>query len=239
MNCGNVEIPSKGYKPRLLDLFCGAGGAARGYQMAGFYVVGVDIKPQRHYIGEHFVLGDALEYCREHGAEFDVIHASPPCQQHSTLRAIHHREYACYIVASRDLLGAIGNPWVIENVSGAPLLNPVMLCGTMFGLRLFRHRLFESSILLRAPSHSAHTLKAPRTSRVPSDGEVWSIYGHFSGVKAATTAMGVPWMTQSEAAQAIPPSYTKYVGQQLLAYLGMAEQPQWTPILAAKRGQVL
>ena len=111
-------------KPRLLDLFCGAGGAAMGYYRAGFDVVGVDIKPQPRYQFE-FHQGDALEYCAAHGYEFDVIHASPPCQAYSVTRSIHGNEYPDLVAVTRAALQATGKPWVIENVVGAPLFSPL------------------------------------------------------------------------------------------------------------------
>ncbi len=206
---------------KLLDLFCGAGGAARGYADAGFeQIVGIDHKPQRHYPYQ-FVQADALEYLAKYGREFDVIHSSPPCQAYSTLRrAIQpQRDYPDLLGPTRNTLIMTGKPWIIENVRGAPLLQPVMLCGTMFGLRLFRHRYFETSMFLLGPPHQSHRalgLRAPRTSRVPGPGEVWSIYGHFSGVKEAGIAMGIDWMNRAELAQAIPPAYTEWIGRRIL-----------------------
>ncbi len=141
--------------PRLLDLFCGAGGAARGYQMAGFHVTGVDIKPQPHYIGEEFVQGDALEYVRNHGHEYDAIHASPPCQAFTMAGRqwrTEGRTYPDVIAAVRELLIRTHLPYVIENVPGAPLLNPVVLNGALFGMRLRRVRWFETSFTFPFPS---------------------------------------------------------------------------------------
>lgn len=134
---------------RLLDLFCGAGGAAMGYHRAGFTeIVGVDIKPQKHYPFS-FVQRDALEYVAAHGREFDAIHASPPCQAFTALHSMWNaREHPNLVAPTRDCLTATGRPYVIENVPGAPLFEPIMLCGSMFGLgtgdaELRRHRLFE------------------------------------------------------------------------------------------------
>ena len=137
---------------RLLDLFCGAGGAAVGYHRAGFTeIVGVDNKPQPRYPFT-FVLGDALEYASKHGHEFDAIHASPPCQRFTTLRGMwnHKADHPDLVEPTRVALNVIGAPWVIENVPGAPLRALLMLCGTMFGLttadgraELRRHRYFE------------------------------------------------------------------------------------------------
>lgn len=140
---------------RLLDLFCGAGGCSVGYHRAGFTeIVGVDIKPMPRYPFE-FVQGDALEYLAERGGEFDAIHASPPCQAFSTLRFMPNaKEHPDLVEPARKLLIASGKPYVIENVMGAPLINPLMLCGTMFGLgtgdaELRRHRIFETNWNLR------------------------------------------------------------------------------------------
>jgi DNA (cytosine-5)-methyltransferase 1 len=206
-------------RPRLLDLFSGAGGAAMGYSRAGFDVTGVDNRPQKRYPFV-FILGDALEYCREHGAEYDVIHASPPCQrytvaQNAAKNALAHPDL---VGVTRDALRETGTPWVIENVVGAPLRNPVMLCGLSFGLKVRRHRLFESNIAL---------LNLP--CACTPDAEYFVIFGHEvrnrrHGDKAGRTnciaagrkAMGIPWMTCDELSQAIPPAYTEYIGLQLL-----------------------
>lgn len=147
-NCG---------KPSLLDLFSGAGGAARGYQLAGFCVLGIDIKFQKHYAGCRFHQADAFDYLRDHGHEFDVIHASPPCQAFSSMRNMWNarKDHQDLLTSIRPLLIGTGVPYVIENVYGAPLISPVMLCGTTFQLRtadgageLRRHRYFESSVPL-------------------------------------------------------------------------------------------
>lgn len=201
---------------RLLDLFCGAGGAAMGYHRAGFdEIVGVDIKPQKHYPFT-FVLGDALEYCRLHGAEFDAIHASPPCQCYSVTQNIWHNQakHPDLVVPTREALIATGRPYVIENVPGAPLVNPIVLCGAMFGLHVYRHRLFESNTLLLAPSHVRHVARASYGRRPKAD-EFYTITGHFADVVGARMAMGIDWMTRDELSQAIPPAYTEHIGKQL------------------------
>jgi len=132
---------------RILDLFCGAGGAGEGYRRVGFDVPGVDIKPQPR--NPHtFVRGDALEYLRDHGHEYDAIHASPPCQGYSHLTPKEHKDnHEKLIDKLRVLLKRIGKPYIIENVAGAKheLENPIMLCGSMFNLRCQRHRFFETS----------------------------------------------------------------------------------------------
>jgi DNA (cytosine-5)-methyltransferase 1 len=148
-------------RPRLLDLFCCAGGASMGYHLAGFEVAGVDIKPQKRYPFT-FIQGDALAYVAAHGHEYDAIHASPPCQAYSVLKHLSNGTHPDLVDATRDALQDTGKPYVIENVVGAPLRWPLLLCGSMFGLQtpcgaqLRRHRLFESNILLMSPSHCQH-----------------------------------------------------------------------------------
>ncbi len=211
-------------KPRLLDLFCGAGGAARGYANAGFEVVGVDIADQPNYPFE-FYREDALEALREGPEAFDAIHASPPCQAYSTLAARHpENEYPAHIEAARDLLQATGLPYVIENVEGAPLHNPTMLCGSSLGLDVRRHRLFETNFPLMAPGCS-HGGK-PKRFRIYEHG-AWrlspfvAVYGHGGGKEreAGPAAMGIDWMTRAELVEAIPPAYTEHIGGYLLTHL--------------------
>lgn len=227
-------------RPRLLDLFCGAGGAGEGYARAGFAVTGVDIKPQTH--NPHtFVQGDALEYLAAHGREFDALHASPPCQGYSRLRAMHpDREWTLLIDPTRELLLATERPYVIENVEGAPLQyysdlfghHGVMLCGSMFGLGvergyLRRHRLFETSFPVVQP-HCRHRGKAV------------GVYGHggHSGKHRmlhrdeAAEAMQIDWMNRDEMCQALPPAYTEYLGRAMLHAIranALAHLPGKTP----------
>jgi DNA (cytosine-5)-methyltransferase 1 len=221
---------------KLLDLFCGAGGAARGYQLAGFHVTGVDIVPQPRYIGDEFYQADALEYCATHGREFDVIHASPPCQFATRLRSLHgERGYTNWIPQTRDALQQTGLPYVIENVEGARvhLHSPVMLCGTMFGLRtgdadLWRHRLFEiNGPLFLVPSCQHRNRVIGIYGGHGRDRRVITVVGHTGGrsTRLSTNgftkderneAMGIDWMTQAELSQAIPPAYTEFIGRQLL-----------------------
>ncbi len=195
-----------------------------GYYRAGFTeIIGVDIKPQPRY-PFRFVQGDALVYLSEHGHLFDAIHASPPCQAHTTLRAVDKRDYADFIPETRRLLAAQEKPFVIENVPGAPLLEPIRLCGAMFnGLRVYRHRLFESNIALDAPAHhkGLHKIRATGTQRgrkahyeaggfITITGDVGTYCGG---------AMGIDWMNGNELSQAIPPAYTEFIGRQLLAQI--------------------
>ncbi len=211
---------------KLLDLFCGAGGAAAGYSRAGFTeIVGVDLRPMPRYPFT-FVQGDALDYLREHGHEFDAIHASPPCQGYSRLAHVTNRDMSGYpklIEPVRDALMATGRPWVIENVPDAPLDNPLTLCGTMFGLRTHKHRIFEIQPALyfvpggcnRAP------VKAPGTGKrlgqyFGDDAAMVTVAGHLFSKSSGSRAMGIDWMTRDELAEAIPPAYTEYIGRHLL-----------------------
>jgi DNA (cytosine-5)-methyltransferase 1 len=208
-------------KPRLLDLYCCAGGATCGYQRAGFYVVGVDIAPQPHYIGDEFVQSDALAYLREHGHEFDAIHASPPCQEYTKAAQqwrTFGKEYPDMVGQTREALKAAGKPYVIENVPGAPLVNPVILNGAMFGLLVHRVRLFECSF--EVPFFLLPQLKRPvKMGRAVVEGDVIQPVGHFSGADYARRQMGIDWMNKAELAQAIPPVYCEYIGKQLLNVL--------------------
>ena len=202
-------------KPRLLDLCCGAGGCSVGYSRAGFEVVGVDINPQPHYPFE-FHQADALTYPLD---GFDAYHASPPCQAHTMAgqqwRALG-KVYTEIIPLVRERLVLAGKPYVIENVPGAPLLNPTILNGAMFGLKIRRTRLFETSfempfILLPKEPHSK-----VRMGRPPRKDECITPVGHFSGVNIVKNIMGFDWMNQEELANAIPWQYTEFIGRYLL-----------------------
>lgn len=211
--------------PRLLDLFCGAGGCAAGYARAGFTdIIGVDIKPQPNYPFE-FVQMDALGFMEFYtAAGFDAIHASPPCQAYSACLnfANANHDHPDLVAPTRDALIATGLPYVIENVVGAPLINPTMLCGEMFNLRLHRHRLFETSFFFLAPRHSGHLGRSGKMGRTPKPEEYIVPTGHFGGMEIAKAAMEIDWMTRDEITQAIPPAYTEFIGRQLLAHLGVA-----------------
>jgi len=215
------------HRPRLLDLFCGSGGAAMGYYRAGFCIVGVDIVRQKRYPFE-FIQADALVFLNLYGAEFDAIHASPPCQAYSCTRSLSSKTHPELIPATRHFLKKTGRPYIIENVPGAPLIDPVVLCGSMFdGLRVYRHRLFESNIPLKAPGPCRHKhchspidvsgtgglQKTPR--KAPGGG----LSRKPKNISEARDAMGIPWMTRKELSQAIPPAYTAWLGKQLLAAL--------------------
>lgn len=200
---------------KLLDLFCKGGGTSMGFHRAGFTVTGVDIEPQPNYPFE-FHQGDALKFLLENWREFDAYVAGPPCQAHTNAQKIQGREHPDYIVATREAFKLIGRPWVIENVPGAPLIQPVELCGAMFGLRTYRHRLFESNFGFAAPAHPEHVAKTTKMGRAPRDGEFMHVVGNFSGVREAREAMGIDWMTRDELREAIPPAYTEYIGNQMV-----------------------
>jgi DNA (cytosine-5)-methyltransferase 1 len=176
-----------------------------------------------------FVHGDAIEYLRERGHEYDVIHASPVCRAHTRAKGASSYRHPDFIpdlrIALRDMnLKSHRVPYVIENVVGAPLIDPVVLCGTMFSLPTYRHRLFEFGNVSRptAPPHPKHTAPTARMGRKPKDGEYWSLAGNFSGVWEAGDAIGMPWANQDGLRQAIPPAYTVWVGDYLMQHLPLA-----------------
>lgn len=216
-------------RPRLLDLFCGAGGAAMGYSRAGFEVVGVDNRPQPNY-PFRFIEQDAFEflggmYANPPGhLRFDAIHASPPCQAYSNAQRLQGNEHPNLIPFLREMLEAFALPFVIENVKGAPLREPVLLCGASFPeLGVYRHRLFESNVPMPLFPHLGHGVKLTKLGHPPVDGEFMHVVGHVSGVAKARAAMGIDWyMTQGEVAEAIPPAYTEWIGRQLLAAIERA-----------------
>jgi hypothetical protein len=220
-------------KPVMLDLFCGAGGATRGYQQSGFYVVGVDIRHQPDYCGDRFYCGDALSLVnrliREYGPVF--IHASPPCQSFSNITPKHVRgSYPNLIPATRHLLLSSGLPYVIENVPSAPLENSITLCGEMFNLRVIRHRKFEigGGIKIAQPEHYPHrgrTVGAGGASRgtytramdIEKSGfYYYGVYGNTHGSSEWSRVMEMPWVTdQHSIAEAIPPAYTRFIGHSI------------------------
>jgi DNA (cytosine-5)-methyltransferase 1 len=217
-------------RPHLLDLFCCAGGAAMGYHQAGFEVVGVDIRPQPRY-PFHFIQQDVMLFdeAERFGflQSFDAIHASPPCQDYSPLKALSpHKTYPDLIAATRTMLDETGVPYVIENVMSAPLVKErsIVLCGSMFGLRTYRHRRFESRIALTAPEHPKHTVLTATKQRKARWAEGWnvSITGDV-GTYVGPEAMGVDWMNGDELCEAIPPAYTRHIGEQLIAFLQQRE----------------
>lgn len=213
-------------KPLLLDLFAGEGGATCGYQRAGWQVIAVDINPEAlaRNPAEVKWVADALEHLAEAVERFypfnyvDAIHASPPCQAYSVATR-DKSGHPDLVGPVRDLLRMAGVPYVIENVPGAPLIDPVTICGSSLGLRVRRHRLFETNWPLMAPP-CAHG----------QQGQPVGVYGEGSskgqkrGRKASSEAevlevMGMPWATRRGATQAIPPAYCELIGAQLLDHL--------------------
>lgn len=230
-------------RPRLLDLFCGAGGAGTGYALAGFEVVGVDIAPQPRYPFE-FHLADALTFPLE---GFDAIHASPPCQHYTRLRSLpwlRDREYWESIPPTMARMAEASVPWVVENVNSTPARtalggSSITLCGTQFGLAwpdgvpIYRHRVFASSEYLFMPEHRPHTVvlahgrdrmdvrgghvTGRRRAGTLNSGRI--VGGHQAATTGATSPMGVDWMNGRESAQSIPPAYTEWIGAQLIRSL--------------------
>lgn len=220
--------------PKLLDLYCGAGGASVGYHNAGFDVTGVDLFPMPHYPFE-FVQGDAVDYLAEHWQEYDVIHASPPCQTHTALtKGNRAREgwtdqHVDLIPATRGWLQETGLPYVIENVPGAPIRHDLVLCGEMFGLSVIRHRYFElGGWSIDQPVHRKHRGRVAGMRHGKwFTGPYFAVYGDGGGKGSVVQwqqAMGIDWMPERrELAEAIPPVYAEYVGNHLLAHLGLSQ----------------
>lgn len=203
----------------MLDLFCGAGGAAMGYYRAGFEVVGVDIVKQDNYPFK-FIQADAIKFARKEAKSFDAIHASPPCQKYSTLAAGNKNAavHLDLVHVVRDILFGAEKPYIIENVPGAPLHDPVMLCGEMFKLKVIRHRLFETSFEVKQPHHPAHRgLTTTDNHKKRYTGHYYAVYGDGGGKGSLADwkrAMGIQWMKRkAELALAIPPAYTTLIGQ--------------------------
>jgi DNA (cytosine-5)-methyltransferase 1 len=211
-------------RPRLLDLFCGAGGCSVGYKRAGFDVVGVDIAPQPNYPFE-FHQADALDWASWHieAAEFDAIHASPPCPAYSLVSGFQGvaDQHPDLVGPVRDLLNRAPTPYVIENVDGAPLRRDLVLCGEMFGLRVFRHRVFEiSGFFAMQPPHSPHVQRGAKTNCETGPGVARWITGNYADHEDAADAMGIDWpVSRRELANAIPPAYTEHIGGYLMAEL--------------------
>lgn len=207
-------------RPRLLDLCCKAGGATKGYQRAGFYVVGIDIEPQPNYCGDEFVQVDAFTFLSAlegYTLDFDVIHASWPCQRYIRGGLSDRSKHPDLLPPGREAMKATGIPWVIENVPGAPMRADVQLCGSQFGLEVRRHRWFEFSapptLLLPPCDHSRPVTGV--YGHPHGDGGAWP--GMVPGnVETWSRAMGIDWMTAAELADAIPPAYTEFVGRLLL-----------------------
>ena len=220
-------------KPKLLDLFCGAGGAGKGYHDAGFSVVGVDIEPQPNFPFE-FIQSDALALDPSFLRGFDVVHASPPCQAYSVLAkrtGCGHR-WPKLVAQVREQLAQCGKLTVIENVPGSPLIDPIVLCGTMFPeLRVVRHRLFEVNFPVAVPPHRKHPLVHTLDKRKPHYGKTDDMVAYVSitgggncSIRAARDAMKIDWMTKNEMNQSIPPAYARHIGKAALRHL---RRKQW------------
>ena len=207
---------------KLLDLYCKAGGASKGYQLAGFEVVGVDIKKQKRYPFK-FIQADCLELMKdiEFLKSFDVIAASPPCQTHSITQHLRNAQGKStdkidLIPQTREALIASGRPYVIENVPGSPLINPIQMCGSSFGLKVRRHRLFESNLQLKG-SICNHKEQGKPVGIYGSMRDEIPNGGHTAkSIEQAREAMGIDWMIWGELVEAIPPIYTKEIGTQIL-----------------------
>jgi DNA (cytosine-5)-methyltransferase 1 len=226
-------------KSRLLDLFCGAGGCSVGYARAGFEVVGVDIEPQLDYPFE-FHQADALEFMdallstgvlvdvTDQGEQwlviqdFDAIHASPPCPVHSSLNGWSGDSTEPDLIPqTRAKLIESGLPYVIENVPGAPLLSPLRICGQALGLRVRRHRLFETNFPMMVPScwhpEPPVIVVGGSIGRKVFDPRRKAIAPSF---ELAKEVMGMSWVTTRQGVvNAIPPAYCEHVGQYLMAEL--------------------
>ena len=222
-----------------LDLFCGAGGCSEGYRRGGFEVIGIDSAPLKdQYVHpDNFYQLDVMEILDEwemNGCyemppgqrqgplgkllspdDFDLIHASPPCQGYSATKRFNPGiVYPKLIEPVRDALRAAGKPFVIENVETAPLYATVTLCGGMFpaqGLKVYRHRIFETNFMVPQPVHNPHLMPQAKMGRPPKDGEFMHVVGHFPSMDYAKKAMGIEWMKRDELAEAIPPAYTHYI----------------------------
>ena len=219
-------------KPRLLDLFCGAGGAAMGYSRAGFEVVGVDNRPMPRYPFE-FIQADALEFMDAGGWRgFDAIHASPPCQAYVTLanrwrgKSTRADGHPRLIEPTRNRLVATGLPWVIENIVPAPVKGAI-LCGSMFDLGVRRHRKFEANFWFLSPrcAHALHPDIAGVYGDHPDGGRLWTrisgggVHRRAVNLTDGRTRMGIDWMDWRELCESIPPAYTEYIGGWLIKAL--------------------
>jgi DNA (cytosine-5)-methyltransferase 1 len=204
-------------RPRVLDLFCGAGGAAMGYAMAGFEVIGYDIDPQPNYPFE-FHKGDALEQLEvpEWPERFDVIHASPPCQAYANVTRWRGNpdDHPDLLGLTLEALEARGTPWVVENVPEAIPEPDLMLCGSMFGITVRRHRHFLSSVPLTPPPDGCR------------HGDLFPFM--HKGERSYADAMECAWMTSREAREAIPPAYTRHIAGQVLRALDLDAPPEFT-----------
>jgi DNA (cytosine-5)-methyltransferase 1 len=207
-------------RPKLLDLFCGAGGATRGYQLAGFHVTGVDIVAQPHYVGDAFYRDNAFTFPLE---GYDVVHASPPCQDHTDLKAVAGEHGSGWQLRSmRERLKRHAPLWILENVPGSNAGlegNWTVLCGSSFGLRVRRHRWFTSNLLLMTLP-CTHDDQGTPVGVYGTGTASAGARGQKANMAEAMEGMGITWMTRREIAQALPPAYTHFLGEQLMTALG-------------------
>lgn len=209
-------------RPVILDACCGQGGTGMGLHRAGFDVVGIDKDPQPHYPFE-FYQGDAIEFIARYGRDFHAVAAGWPCQAFTRAQKIRGNTHPDLITPGREVMIATGRPWFIENVPGAPLRDPVELCGCMFpGLGVYRERWFEASWELPRMMHAEHVEPLTKMGRPPRDGERMHVVGNFSGADEARRRMGIDWMTRDGLREAIPPAYSEWVGRSLLDHLARA-----------------
>lgn len=208
-------------EPLLYDVFCGAGGCTAGYKRAGFRVIGIDNRPQPHYIGDDFILMDAFEFFERYMAgEYEravAFHTSPPCQGYSVETPMEYRaNHPKLITQTREVLQATGKPYVIENVPNARryMICPLMLCGSMFGLRVWRHRYFEVwpqiPIMTMTCNHSNIPVLVTGTPRRKGQRRI------DPSANLKREAVGIDWMVTKELDNAIPPKYTEFIGHQLI-----------------------
>lgn len=218
----------------VLDTFCCSGGMGMGFYLAGFDVVGVDIDPQPNYPFP-FIQADAVEFISRYGARYDLIHGSPPCQDYSNLNAYNHKDYPRLIEPTREAMVASGRPYVIENVEAAAreLKDPITLCGPMFDLRVYRHRVFETNWGLTPPAHPKHSALCTRNGYLPTpERPFMSIHGgkhSRAWQNAAADAMGMPWIRVEaggdvklgirEVCEAIPPAYSEWIGRRAAEHI--------------------
>jgi DNA (cytosine-5)-methyltransferase 1 len=212
-------------RPRLLDLFCGGGGAGMGYHRAGFDVVGVDINPQPHFPFE-FIQADVMGLGVDFLQSFDAIHASPPCQAYTAMQALNprapKRDHPKLVEPVRAMLIASGKPYVMENVPGSPLIDPVKLCGSMFDLGVRRHRLFECSFPMLVPQcqHAGRARPIAVYGDHPQQpGDKTYRVNRARNLAEGQEAMGIDWMPWRPLTQSIPPAYTQFIGERLMAHL--------------------
>ncbi len=236
--------PGYDYRPTVLDFFCGAGGASYGYVKAGFRVIGFDTDSlmlkrypwESYQVDARTVLDHLVVFGFWKGIRLEdvvLIHASPPCEGYSKTARIGNADAAEMLIDYiRDDLLALNKPYVIENVPEARehLISPITLCGAMFqGLRVYRHRLFETNFFVQEPPHPPHTAPQPKMGRPVKDGDFIQVVGHFSNADYARDAMGICWMGRDQLKEAIPPAYTRFIGWKFDSLLASTPTEELSP----------